>query len=98
MDTSGLSPRVQAQQITDALAHFVGGLVGEGDRQNGRARNPMDFHQMRHPMRDHARLAAAGAGQQQQRTFDVGNGGLLLRIETLEKIHAKGGRDLILAC
>ncbi len=33
-------------------------------------------------MRDHARLTAAGAGQQEQWAFDVGHGGLLLRIET----------------
>ena len=38
------------------------------------------LHQVRDAMRDHPRLAAAGAGQHQQRTFDVRNGGLLLRI------------------
>ena len=40
----------------------------------------MLFHQVRHAMRDDARLAAAGAGQQEQGTFDVRRGGLLLRI------------------
>ena len=38
-------------------------------------------------MSDHARLPAARACEQQQRTFDVRNGGLLLRIESLKKIH-----------
>ena len=47
----------------------------------------MLLHQMRHAMGDHPCLAASGAGQQQQRTFDVRHGGLLLRIQTLEKIH-----------
>ena len=60
----------------------------------------MRLHQVRDAVRDHARLAAAGAGQQQQRTFDVRDGGLLLRIETLEEIHENcGGSDIaILAC
>ena len=36
------------------------------------------FNQMRDAMRDHARFAAARAGQQQQRTFDMGHGFALL--------------------
>src|SRR6185436_8288430 len=43
------------------------------------------------PMRDHAGLAAPGAGQDEQRTFRVGNGFSLLGIEALEKIHAERG-------
>jgi hypothetical protein len=42
---------------------------------------------MGHAMRYDACFAAAGAGQKQQRTFDMRHGGLLLRIQTLEKIH-----------
>jgi hypothetical protein len=38
------------------------------------------LYEVRHAMGDHARLAASGARQQQQRTFDVRRGGLLLRI------------------
>ncbi len=75
-----------------ALPHLVGGLVGEGDRQNAGTRDAVRFHQVRHAVRDDARLAAAGAGQQQERSFDVRDGSLLLRIQALKKIH--GGGDM----
>ena len=78
-----------AEQITDALPHFVRGLVGEGDGDDGRAGHAVRLHQVGHSMRDDARLPAARAGQEQERTFDVGDGGLLLRIKALEKIHLR---------
>ena len=48
---------------------------------------------MRDAVRDDARLAAAGAGQDQQRTFGVGNGFALLGIQPFEKIHEIGGHS-----
>ncbi len=68
------------QQILDALAHFVRRLIGERDCDNGGPGHPMDVNEMRHAVRDHPRFAASGAGQQQQRTFDVLDSRLLLRI------------------
>jgi hypothetical protein len=73
------------------LAHLIGGFIGEGDRQYAGSRNMVRLDQMRDPMRDHARLAATSARQQQQRSFDVRDSRLLLWIETLEKIHEKEG-------
>jgi hypothetical protein len=49
------------------------------------------FDQMRDPVRDDPRLAASGAGEQQERALDVRDSRLLLWIQTLEKIHEKGG-------
>jgi hypothetical protein len=76
-----------AQEVTHPRPHLFRGFIGERHRQDARTGDPVLLHQMRHPMRDYARLAAPGAGQQEQRTFDVGHGGLLLRIQTLKKIH-----------
>ncbi len=53
-----------AQQVVHARPHFVRGFVGEGDGQDARTGDAMRFHEVRHAMRDHARLAAPGAGQQ----------------------------------
>jgi hypothetical protein len=55
------------------------------------------FHQVRHAMRDSARFSASRAREQEQRTFDVRHSGLLLRIQTLKKIHLAGGAKAILA-
>ena len=44
-------------------------------------------HKVRHAMGDYAGFTAPGAGQQQQRAFDVRCGRLLLGIQTLKKIH-----------
>ena len=69
-----------AEQAVDAVAHLLSGFVGKRDRQNGGPGYVMRFNQVRDAMRDDARLAAAGAGEQQERTFDMGNGFALLRI------------------
>jgi hypothetical protein len=73
------------------LAHLISGFIGESDRQNARPWNAVRLDQVRDAMRDHARLAASGARQQQQRSFDVRDSRLLLWIEALEKIHEKEG-------
>ena len=48
------------KHLPDALLHFVGGLVGKGDRQNFIRPDMTLLDQMRDPHRQHARLAAAG--------------------------------------
>ena len=58
----------RAQQLLNAVFHHARGFVGEGDRQN-RARRHALLDQMRHAIGDHARLARACAGQDQQRSF-----------------------------
>ena len=81
-----------AEQILDTLAHLLGGFVGERHRQNRVGRNTMFVDQVRDAMRDDARFAAAGAGEDQQRTFDVGRSFTLLGIQALQEIHERGGR------
>ena len=56
----------QAQQRLDAVAHLGRGLVGEGDREDAVRRDALDLHQPRDPVREHARLAAAGAGEHER--------------------------------
>ena len=57
--------RLAGNQGTDALAHFTGGLVGEGDGQDGPSGNLVGADQVGDAVRDHAGLAAARAGQDQ---------------------------------
>ena len=52
-----------------ALAHLAGGFVGERDGQDGGRRHVPRGDQVRDAVRDDAGLAAARAGQDQQRTF-----------------------------
>ena len=76
-----LTGRAVAQQAFDyALAHLLGRFVGESHGQNGRPGYVLRLDQVRDAMRDDARLAAAGAGKQQQRTFDMRNGIALLGV------------------
>jgi hypothetical protein len=76
-----------AEQVLYAFAHFGGGLVGEGHGENAWAGNVVLPHQMRHPVRDHARFSATRSSKDQERTFDVRNCSLLFRIEALKKVH-----------
>ena len=72
METFGAdSSATSCEQRGHALAHLVGGLVGEGDGQNGGRGNVLRRDDVRDAVRDDAGLAAARAGQDQQRTFSV---------------------------
>ena len=68
------------EQRLRALAHFARRLVRERDRDDAR-RIGATFDQVRDLGRDHARLAAARAGQHEQRAVDVAHGVALRRIE-----------------
>ena len=72
-------------QPGDALAHLVGGLVGEGD---GHDLPGLDAggDQVGDPMGEHPRLAAAGAGQDQQRTDWVRHRLALRRVQALQDL------------
>lgn len=50
----------------------------------------MGFHQMSDPVGNHTSLTAARAGEQKKRAFDVCDSLLLLRIQTLQKVHGVG--------
>jgi hypothetical protein len=59
--------RRAVEQLLDARAHLRGGLVGEGDGQDPPGRHPALADEVRDAAGDHARLAAAGASEDQHR-------------------------------
>ena len=52
-----------ADERFHALAHFACGFVGEGQRENLAGQYALFANQIGDAVREHARLAAAGAGQ-----------------------------------
>ena len=65
-------PRVApAEQQLDALAHLLRGLVGERDREDLARPGAFGSHEPGDPVREHAGLARAGAGEDQQRALAV---------------------------
>ena len=63
---------VRPQQPQHPVAHLVGGLVGEGDRQNGVGWHSLHPDQAGNAVRDDPGLAAPGAGQDQDRAIRDG--------------------------
>jgi len=84
---------IAAQQLGGAFAHLACRLVGERDRADLARRKIAVAHQMRDLFGNHTRLAGAGAGQHQQRSIAVFDGGALLRIE-LHSDKCRKGRTL----
>ena len=82
-------PAVDAEQRFDARSHLLRGLVRERDRQQPIGLAEPFADEMRDPMRDDARLARTGAGQNQQRAVGMENGFLLFRVERGEQIHCR---------
>ena len=65
-------PAIDApEQRFDARTHFFRCLVGEGDGKNFIGLREAFGDEVRDSLRDDARLARAGAGQDQQRPVDV---------------------------
>ena len=60
-------PRARADEQLDALAHLLRGLVRERDREDLARARLAGREQVGDPVRQHARLARAGAGEDQQR-------------------------------
>ncbi len=60
-----MAPAGTLQQLLDASAHLGGGLVGEGDREHVVRGRALGGDDVRDAMDEHARLAAAGAGEHQ---------------------------------
>ncbi|MMZ62024.1 hypothetical protein D1872_242080 [compost metagenome] len=86
----GGHPNVPAIRAADeagyAVLHLARGLVGKGDRQNGPRRRLAGGDQVGDAVRQHARLAAARAGHDQQRPFRRDDGFPLLRVQTGDRL------------
>jgi hypothetical protein len=74
-----------AEEQLHALAHLLRGLVGEGDGQQLARARATGLHQPRDAVRQDARLARAGAGEDQQRAVTVRDGLALRRVEALQQ-------------
>jgi hypothetical protein len=78
--------RGATQQAFDPRAHLLGGLVGEGDGEDLAGLRLVGVDQERQPVGQHARLAAAGAGEDQQRALAVRDRLALGLVETLQQL------------
>lgn len=80
-----LGNRRSADQFLDALAHLSGSLVGEGDGENrlGHCTDALD--QLRNPISDDTRFAAAGTSQNKHGPFGGLDSLTLLRVELGEE-------------
>ena len=68
---AGRRERLAFEQLADALAHFQRGLVRERDGGDVARLEALGLDQVRDLLRDHARLAAAGAGEHETRTVEI---------------------------
>ncbi|GBC83002.1 hypothetical protein HRbin10_02140 [bacterium HR10] len=74
------SAALRLQKRLDALEHAARGLVGEGHQQHARLIHAL-LHEPGDAIRDHARLARAGACDHQRRPFTRGDRGVLLLVQ-----------------
>jgi len=81
-----LSHRV-AQQGVEALLHLPRRLVGECDRHYVVRAHPPGLDQVSHSMGDDPRLAAAGAGEDQERPLYGFHRFPLRRVQPLKDVH-----------
>ena len=82
--------RLVAEQVHDAVAHLARRLVRERDGDDAVGMDVLDCDQVGDAVRDHARLAAARPGEDQQRPLRVLDRFLLGRVEFGEQVHRGG--------
>ena len=75
------------QEPGDALRHFTGRLVGEGDRQDAGRIDPLLDNAGDSP-RDDPRLAGTGAGQHQEGSFRLFDGPSLAGSQIVRLFHS----------
>src|SRR5262249_51163555 len=75
------------EKRTDAVTHFTGRFVGEGDGEDGARRHVFRSDEMRDAVGDRFGLAAARTGEDKNRALGVRDGFLLLGVEAREEIH-----------
>ena len=76
----GLGERGVAENFVDALGHLLGGLVGEGDGEDGVRGHASFLDEIGDAVRDDASLAGACAGEQKHGAIDRLDAFALLRI------------------
>ena len=81
--------RLLAHQMSDALLHFLRGLIGKGQRKDLLRRNAIAEH-VGQTVRKHARLTAAGTGNDEQGAIDGFYGFGLRFIQTGQQVLATG--------
>ncbi len=81
----------RADHLLEPLAHFVRGLVGEGDGEHLARKGAAQIEEMREAGGEHPGLAGAGAGQHQNRTLQRLDG-LALRLVEGRQILRRGSR------
>lgn len=74
-------------QLLDALLHLARGLVGEGDGEDRARVDVAGAEQVGDAVGEHAGLAGAGAGDDEQRPAVVLDGGALLLVEPHEELR-----------
>ena len=79
---AGRRERPAFEQLRRAFAHFERGLVREGERGDVLRLEAPAFDQVRDFLRDHARLAAAGAGEHETGTIEIAHRFVLRGVET----------------
>ncbi len=88
---SGLASEEWPRSLFDALAHLAGGLVGEGDGEDGVGRDAFLANEPGDAAGDDAGLAGACAGEDEQRPLGGFNGGALFGIQIGdERLHGAG--------
>ena len=78
--------RLPAEHPLEPLAHLPRRLVRERDREDLVRLDAVGADQVRDPVGEHARLARAGAGDDEQRPLDVEHGLALGRVEVGEEV------------
>ena len=82
----------RADQRLDPLAHLVGGLVGEGDGEDGEGADAVLVDEVGDAVREHPGLARTGPGHHQQRAVGVDHGVELVGVQEVGELAGVGGR------
>ena len=88
-DERRLQPDRQQQRF-DPAGHLAGGLVGERDGEQVPRRDALLAREPGDPVRDDARLAASGAGEDEERPVAGGDGLALRGIQIVEEARELG--------
>ncbi len=86
--------RLEAEELDEPLAHLARGLVGEGDGEDAPRRDAAHLDQVGHPAGDDARLAAARAGQHEERAIPMEDRFPLGLVQVFEEFVGVQGRVL----